>query len=146
MGNSANVAGVEVSTDHWIDGKRVPSTQRFADFSPIDGSHLADVAAAGKAEVELAVAAARKAFPAWAALGPQGRLPILKRFAEGIKARAKDLAAVETTSAQEVITQSQASGSGFATCQATGQVAIGLFGTLRCDGMGRSRRASRRHP
>jgi acyl-CoA reductase-like NAD-dependent aldehyde dehydrogenase len=96
MGNSANVAGVEVSTDHWIDGKRVPSTQRFADFSPIDGSHLADVAAAGKAEVELAVGAARKAFPAWAALGPQGRLPILKRFAEGLKARAKDLAAVET--------------------------------------------------
>ncbi|MGB5091935.1 MAG: aldehyde dehydrogenase [Parvibaculum sp.] len=92
----AKVAGVDVSTDHWIDGRRVPSPRRFADVSPVDGSHLADVAAGGKAEVDQAVAAARKAFPGWAALGPKGRLPILKRFAEGLKARAAELAAVET--------------------------------------------------
>ncbi len=96
MVNSTTVAGVEVSTDHFIGGRRVSSSQRFADLSPIDGSHLADVAAGGKAEIDLAVAAARKAFPAWAAPGPEGRLPILKRFAEGIRARAKELAAVET--------------------------------------------------
>lgn len=94
--NVANIAGVDVSTDHWIDGRRVSSTRRFANISPVDGSHLADVAAGGKAEVDQAVAAARKAFPAWAALGPKGRLPILKRFAQGILARANDLAAVET--------------------------------------------------
>jgi hypothetical protein len=94
--NVAQVAGVEVSTDHWIDGRRVASSQRFSDLSPVDGSHLADVSAGGQAEADMAVAAARKAFPAWAALGPQGRLPILKRFAEGIRARAKELAAVET--------------------------------------------------
>jgi acyl-CoA reductase-like NAD-dependent aldehyde dehydrogenase len=94
---SARVAGVEVSTDHWIRGKRVGSTRRFADLSPIDGAHLADVAAGGQAEVDAAVAAARAAFPAWAELGPQGRLPILQRFARGIEARGKELAAVETT-------------------------------------------------
>ncbi|HEX5379577.1 MAG TPA: aldehyde dehydrogenase [Phenylobacterium sp.] len=94
--NTATVAGVEVSTDHWIDGRRVPSSQRFEDLSPIDGSELAQVAAGGRDEVDQAVAAARKAFPAWAALGPEGRLPILKRFAEGVRARAKELAAVET--------------------------------------------------
>ncbi len=94
--NITKVAGVDVSTDHWIDGRRVPSPRRFADVSPIDGSHLADIAAGGKAEVDQAVAAARKAFPAWAALGPRGRLPILKRFAEGIRARVNELAAVET--------------------------------------------------
>lgn len=94
--NVANIAGVEVSTDHWIDGRRVSSARRFANISPVDGSHLADVAAGGKAEVDQAVAAARKAFPAWAALGPKGRLPILKRFAQGILARANELAAVET--------------------------------------------------
>ena len=66
-----------------------------ADFSPVDGSHLADVSAGGKVAAEAAVAVARKAFPAWVALGPKGRLPILK-FAEGIKARASELAAVET--------------------------------------------------
>lgn len=95
-GNRVKVAGVEVSTDHWIGGKRVASKERFADFSPVDGSHLADVSAGGKVEADAAVAAARKAFPAWAALGPKGRLPYLKKFAEGIKARVNELAAVET--------------------------------------------------
>ncbi|HWA60286.1 MAG TPA: aldehyde dehydrogenase [Caulobacteraceae bacterium] len=94
--NVATVAGVEVSTDHWIDGRRVASAERFDDLSPVDGSHLASVAAGGKAEADQAVDAARRAFPAWAALGPEGRLPILKAFAEGIRARAKELAAVET--------------------------------------------------
>ena len=94
--NTATIAGVEVSTDHWIDGRRVAGAERFADLSPVDGSHLANVASAGKAEVDQAVDAARRAFPAWAALGPEGRLPYLKRFADGIKARVKDLAAVET--------------------------------------------------
>ena len=94
--NVTTVAGVEISTDHWIDGRRVTSTDRFADLSPVDGSHLADVAAGGKAEADAAVDAARAAFPAWAALGPEGRLPILKRFAEGIRARVNELSAVET--------------------------------------------------
>jgi acyl-CoA reductase-like NAD-dependent aldehyde dehydrogenase len=92
----ATVAGVEISTDHWIDGRRVSSSERFENLSPVDGSHLANVASGGKPEVDQAVDAARRAFPAWAALGPEGRLPYLKRFADGIRARAKDLAAVET--------------------------------------------------
>jgi aminomuconate-semialdehyde/2-hydroxymuconate-6-semialdehyde dehydrogenase len=94
--STANVAGVKISTDHFIGGKRVASSARFADRSPIDGSHLADVSAGGATEVDAAVGAARSAFPAWAELGPQGRLPILQRFAKGIEARGKELAAVET--------------------------------------------------
>jgi len=93
---TATVAGVEISTDHWIDGRRVSSSERFENLSPVDGSHLANVASGGKPEVDQAVDAARRAFPAWDALGPEGRLPYLKRFADGIRARAKDLAAVET--------------------------------------------------
>lgn len=91
------IAGVEVSTDHFIGGRRLSSKQKFADHSPIDGSHLADVSAAGKAEVDEAVGSARAAFSQWAALGPEGRAPILKRFAEGILARGNDLAILETT-------------------------------------------------
>lgn len=93
---STDVAGVSVSTGHWIGGRRVDSAERFEVASPIDGGGLAEVSAAGKPEVDAAVDAARRAFPAWAALGPEGRLPVLQRFAEGIKARAADLAAVET--------------------------------------------------
>ncbi|MGH7965664.1 MAG: aldehyde dehydrogenase [Candidatus Binatia bacterium] len=92
----ATVAGVNISTDHWIAGEQVPSTNRFTVRSPIDGSHLADVSAGGPQEVDAAVDAARRAFPAWAALGPEGRAPILRRFAEGIRARLQELSAVET--------------------------------------------------
>jgi acyl-CoA reductase-like NAD-dependent aldehyde dehydrogenase len=91
------VAGVEVSTAHWIDGRRVPSNRTFDDYSPIDGSHLANVSAGGAEEANAAMAAARHAFPAWAALGPAGRLPILKRFADGIRARKDEIAVLETT-------------------------------------------------
>ena len=91
-----SVAGVEVSTNHYIGGRRVASKERFLDRSPVDGSALAEVAAGGAAEADAAVDAARRAFPAWAALGPEGRAPILRRFAEGILARAGQLAAVET--------------------------------------------------
>ena len=95
-GDVVKVASVEVSTDHWIGGERVASDERFEVSSPIDGTKLAEVAAGGRAETDAAVAAASAAFPAWAALGPEGRLPILRRFAEAITARTGELAAVET--------------------------------------------------
>ncbi len=93
--NLVTIEGVEVPTDHWIDGRWVSSNERFEDHSPIDGSHLADVAAAGSADVDAAVSAARAAFPAWAALGPEGRAPILHRFAELINEHVEEISAVE---------------------------------------------------
>ena len=93
---TTNVAGVPVSTAHFIDGKRVASTRTFEDRSPIDRSHLADVSAGGPEEIDAAVAAARRAFPAWVALGPAGRLAILQRFAAGIRAHAEEVSLVET--------------------------------------------------
>ena len=94
--NTSKIAGVDVSTAHFIDGKRVASRRTFADCSPIDGQHLADVSAGGAEEVEAAVAAARRAFPTWAALGTERRHRILKKFAQTIRDHAKELAAVET--------------------------------------------------
>jgi len=93
---TVTVAGVDVSTAHFIDGKRVESKRTFAVHSPIDGKHLVDVGAGGAEEIDAAVAAARRAFPQWAALGPEGRHPILKRFAQLIRDRVKELSAVET--------------------------------------------------
>jgi acyl-CoA reductase-like NAD-dependent aldehyde dehydrogenase len=94
---TAKVAGVDVSTAHFIDGKRVESRRTFAVHSPIDGKHLANVSAGGAEEIDAAVAAARRAFPAWAALGPEGRHPILTRFAQLIRDHVQELSAVETT-------------------------------------------------
>ncbi len=94
--SKVKVAGVEVSTDHFIDGKRVESKRKFPNCSPINNKHIADVSAGGADEVDAAVSAARRAFPQWAALGPEGRHPILSRFAKAIQEHAKDIAAVET--------------------------------------------------
>src|SRR5271155_951883 len=93
---TTRVAGIQVSTDHYIDGKRVASKKTFQTCSPIDGKHLADMSAGEAAEVDAAVAAARRAFREWSALGPEGRHPILSRFAQAILDHCKELAAVET--------------------------------------------------
>lgn len=95
-GSSSAVAGVDVSMDHWIGGRRIASSDRFANASPIDGSEQGELSAGGMTEVDMAVDAARSAFTGWAALGAEGRKPILDKFAKGILARAEDLAAVET--------------------------------------------------
>jgi acyl-CoA reductase-like NAD-dependent aldehyde dehydrogenase len=92
------VEGVSVPTGHYIDGRRVASTDTFEVRSPIDwdGWQLADMARGGKDEVDAAVAAARRAFPDWAALGPEGRRTALGRLADAIDAAVPRLAAVET--------------------------------------------------
>ena len=89
------VAGVAVSPDHFINGERVPSDERFEDRSPIDEQVLAEVARGGPREVELAVEAAREAFPAWAELGVAGRAERLRGLADLIDANVERIAAVE---------------------------------------------------
>jgi acyl-CoA reductase-like NAD-dependent aldehyde dehydrogenase len=91
----ARVAGVDVSTDHYIGGGRVSSPERFADHSPIDWAELAQVARGGAREADLALAAATAAFPAWAALGAAGRAPYLRRLADLIERDVERLALVE---------------------------------------------------
>jgi aminomuconate-semialdehyde/2-hydroxymuconate-6-semialdehyde dehydrogenase len=92
------VEGVRVPTAHMIGGEWVEGDATFEARSPLDWDDfkLADVSAGGRGEVDAAVNAAREAFPAWAALGPEGRLPHLKRLADAIEAAVPDLAAVET--------------------------------------------------
>jgi acyl-CoA reductase-like NAD-dependent aldehyde dehydrogenase len=90
------VAGADVSTAHFIDGKRVESKRTFEVCSPINGKRLADMSAGGATEIDQAVTGARRAFPEWAALGPEGRHPVLSRFAKAILDHAAELAAVET--------------------------------------------------
>jgi betaine-aldehyde dehydrogenase/5-carboxymethyl-2-hydroxymuconic-semialdehyde dehydrogenase len=89
------VAGVEVSTEHFIGGERVASDATFVDLGPIDARPLAEVARGGEREAELAVAAAADAFPVWGALGPAGRAEHLHRLADLIDANVDRLAAVE---------------------------------------------------
>ena len=46
------IAGVSVSTDHFIDGGRTASAERFEDLSPIDQQVLAEVSRGSEEEVD----------------------------------------------------------------------------------------------
>lgn len=94
--STAFIAGVPVDTRHWIGGRRVASTQTFADICPIDGSVIAEVARGGQLEADQAVAAATGAFPSWAATSKAQRSRVLHAIADGIEKRLEDLAIVET--------------------------------------------------
>ncbi|MER6271484.1 aldehyde dehydrogenase [Streptomyces sp. NPDC001797] len=97
MADKINVAGVTVDTRHWIGGRRVASVGTFTDSSPIDGQPIGEIARGGPAEAEAAVAAARDAFPAWAATPRTERARILHAVADGVEKRIEELAIVETT-------------------------------------------------
>ena len=95
--NEATVAGVTVSTDHWIGGRRVASPERFDDVSPIDEQVIARIARGTEVEAKAAVEAARAAFPGWAATPPAERARLLHRIADLVEERIEQLAIVETT-------------------------------------------------
>ncbi len=100
MGSAAlEVAGVAVSPDHYIDGRRVASRRQFELFSPIDQRLLGRVAEGEPEHVDAAIAAAERAFPAWAALTAAERLPMLERFAEEIGKRADAFCTLESNDA-----------------------------------------------
>ena len=103
MSERVEVAGVSVSTEHFIGGERVCSAQTFTDLSPIDEQPLAEIARGGQREADLAVAAATEAAPAWAALGPGGRAEVLHRLADLIDANVEPLAAVECADMAELL-------------------------------------------
>jgi betaine-aldehyde dehydrogenase/5-carboxymethyl-2-hydroxymuconic-semialdehyde dehydrogenase len=85
-----------VSGDHFIDGKRVASADTLDVVSPIDGGLLGHVCAGGAVEVSAAVAAAERAFPAWAARRAAGRGVLLRSFADLVERDAELLALTET--------------------------------------------------
>lgn len=68
----------------------------FDVFNPYDNSLLAQVAEAKQADIDRAVVAARKAFPAWAALSPSDRGLLIGRLADAIEQDRDNLALIET--------------------------------------------------
>ncbi|MFF3494774.1 aldehyde dehydrogenase [Streptomyces sp. NPDC002795] len=95
--HTTTVAGVPVDTRHYIGGERVASPDTFTDVSPIDGAVLGEIARGTKTEADAAVAAAKAAFPGWAATPPVERARLLHALADGVDKRIEELAIVETT-------------------------------------------------
>ena len=77
----------------WVDAQ---NGETFVTTNPASGEQLAVCANASPADVDRAVQAARKAFPAWAAKSPAERAALLLKIADKIDERAQELAAVET--------------------------------------------------
>ncbi|MDT7753197.1 MAG: aldehyde dehydrogenase [Pseudonocardiales bacterium] len=76
------------------DAPAAGSAEQRSFVHPADGLGYAELALAGTAEVDAAVAAAREAWPAWRALAPAARRDLLYRLAGTIREHATELAAL----------------------------------------------------
>lgn len=96
-----------VPTDLFIDGAFVAacSGQTRSVVNPADGKVVAEVAEAGRADVDRAVEAARAAFDAgqWSGMMPFERGRFLRRIADRIAANAETIARYETLSGGKTI-------------------------------------------
>src|SRR5690606_13789867 len=81
-------------TDFYIDGKwTAPVAPRELEvINPADERAYAVISLGSAADVDLAVAAARRAFPSWAATPLDERVAVIERLLEAYKARAHDMA------------------------------------------------------
>lgn len=96
----AAAAGLNTPIRHqlFIDGKFVDAAdgQTLASLNPHDNTPIAEVAMAGKEDVDRAVRAAEKAFPAWSRMAAMDRGRILLKLADLILENAEELARLET--------------------------------------------------
>jgi aminomuconate-semialdehyde/2-hydroxymuconate-6-semialdehyde dehydrogenase len=83
---------------HWIDGEpREAASGRWLEvFDPATAKPFAEVPRGDGADVESAIAAAARAFPAWSALPNSERARWLEKLAEALEARLEDFARAES--------------------------------------------------
>jgi len=93
-------AGIRNDIRHqlFINGRFVDAAdgQTLASVNPHDNSPIVEVAMAGHADVDRAVAAAQAALPRWSRLSPADRGRILLKLADLIEANLEELARLES--------------------------------------------------
>ncbi len=79
----------------YVDGRWIPESQRdtFAVVNPATEEVIGEIAMATTADVDAAITAARRAFPAYAASSRADRLALLERTLAAYQARHADIAA-----------------------------------------------------
>ncbi|TLP68648.1 aldehyde dehydrogenase [Pseudomonas nitroreducens] len=96
----ARAAALAIEGRCFIDGSYSPAQDQrsFDKSSPLDGRKLAAIARGGVADIDRAVAAARRVFDAghWSRMAPVQRKRILIRFADLLESHAEELALLET--------------------------------------------------
>ena len=95
----SRASALRYATGHFIDGEHVAARQgRFTVTNPATLEPLCEVAAGTAAEVDRAVASARRAFASgsWRRMAPRDRLGVLSRFAGLIGSNAERFALLDT--------------------------------------------------
>ena len=91
--------------DHLINGEAVASAEYFNTLNPSTQAVLAEVAAGGADEVNAAVAAAKAAFPKWAATPQKERARLVRRLGDLINGHVPEIAAMESSDCGQTIAQ-----------------------------------------
>ena len=76
---------------HFINGARVASGRLRDVLDPATGNAISQLHLGGADEIDAAVAAARTALPAWAAVAPDERAKLILRFAELLEGNAEPI-------------------------------------------------------
>jgi 5-carboxymethyl-2-hydroxymuconic-semialdehyde dehydrogenase len=92
---------------HLIDGKNVESRDYFETVNPATQEVLAEVASGSAQEINAAVAAAKQAFPKWAALPATERAKMMIRLADLIAKHVPGISELETRDTGQVIGQTR---------------------------------------
>ena len=91
---------IRFETRHFIDGEYVDSLspERLAVVNPATGQVLTEVSAGSAADIDRAVAAAKRSFYArvWSRKAPRERMAVLTKFAQLIEANAERFALLDT--------------------------------------------------
>src|SRR5690349_13136694 len=90
---------------HLIDGRPVESADYFETVNPATQEVLAEVARGGESAVNAAVAAAKAAFPAWAARPATERAAVMRRLGDLIARHVPEISQTETRDTGQVIAQ-----------------------------------------
>jgi len=80
----------------FVGGRWIDTENRFDAVDPATGQTLTTLARGSAADVTAAVAAAREAFPGWAATPGRERARVLHRVADLVRERADEIAALES--------------------------------------------------
>jgi 4-(gamma-glutamylamino)butanal dehydrogenase len=106
--SSVAIDGLELRTQLYIDGqfRDAAGGTRYLTENPATGRPLAEIARGGAADVDAAVAAARRAADdgRWSRLNPGDRKRVLLRWADLIEANGRELGIIETLDAGKPIT------------------------------------------
>ncbi|PVM92510.1 succinate-semialdehyde dehydrogenase (NADP(+)) [Caulobacter radicis] len=96
-----------VETEAFIDGLWIEGEATFDVTNPADGALIAKVADLGAGETRIAIEAAHRAFPAWAARTAKERGAILRRWSDLMLAHADDLARLMTAEQGKPLAESK---------------------------------------